>query len=61
MPIEIKELVLRAVVEERAVVEDAAQAEAHRDVASPDAAGRDALVEECVREVLRILQRAQDR
>lgn len=52
MPIEIKELVIRAVVDnpdERAAT------------AAPDQVDVGAIVEECVRQVLRVLKRQQER
>ena len=59
MPVEIKELVVRAVAVERGE----AAPTGGRDRASRGAAeeGRDALVEACVKQVLRILRRSGER
>ena len=61
MPIEIKELVIRTVVESTGV-----QPSADSDVAASGQPKQDApamqdVVEECVRQVMRILQRRQER
>jgi hypothetical protein len=53
MPIEIKELVIRAVVDPRADTDDAESPRAASD--------RDALIQACVDETLRILRRAKER
>ncbi|HRI15307.1 MAG TPA: DUF5908 family protein [Verrucomicrobiota bacterium] len=55
MPIEIKELVIRAIVDETKDEAPSARAEA----SAPS--DRSALVEECVREVLKILERTRER
>ena len=55
MPVEIKELVIRAVV-----VTSAGQYPEHKEVEAPEG-DRQALVEACVKEVLRILKRAEER
>lgn len=64
MPIEIRELVIRAVVG-GAAVETGGGAAAGPDEAAPaaqrDAAEADAIVQECVRQVLRILARDKER
>ncbi|WP_437719893.1 DUF5908 family protein [Sorangium sp. So ce861] len=54
MPVEIKELVIRAVV---APPEGAARARA----AAPDAAGQEAVIEAAVKEVLRVLKASKER
>jgi hypothetical protein len=57
MPVEIKELVIRTVV-----AAEAAEAEAGAPAsAAPLAAGSEQVVEECVRQVLRVLARKQER
>ncbi|HEX3349522.1 MAG TPA: DUF5908 family protein [Acetobacteraceae bacterium] len=53
MPIEIKELIIRAVVDPGVADENAE--------ARPATAGRDALVQACVDATLRILRRAKER
>jgi hypothetical protein len=62
MPVEIKELVIRAVVvkstdEAKAHVSRAAKAAATRNIGSD----QDALVDECVAEVMRLLRRSKER
>ena len=52
MPIEIRELVIRVVVDPASEAEDAAP---------PPTPDRDALVQACVQETLRILRRAKER
>lgn len=63
MPIEIKELVIRAVVADRAVAESRDDQEG--DVRAPGRAGGEASTEEivqaCVREVLRVLKQDRER
>jgi hypothetical protein len=54
MPVEIKELVIRAVV---APPEGAPRARA----AAPDAAGQEAVIEAAVKEVLRVLRASKER
>ena len=65
MPIEIKELVIRAVV---GAPEDGASGDADRPAAAAAASGPggaaldlDEVVQECVRQVLRILARERER
>ena len=63
MPVEIKELVIRTVVGNGPAP---AQGEQGPDGAAPqrgtlDAAGLDEIVQECVRQVLRVLERRQER
>lgn len=62
MPVEIKELVIRAVVvkstdETKAHVSRAAKAAATRNIGSD----QDALIDECVAEVMRLLRRSKER
>lgn len=62
MPIEIKELVIRAVAvrtKDRPEASLSPAAKAARGAEASDQ--RDAIVQECVREVLRILRRAEER
>jgi hypothetical protein len=55
MPVEIRELLIRAAVDQKQEpVEQAAAPE-------PTGFDREAIVEECVRQVLRILERSRDR
>ena len=55
MPVEIKELIIRAVVEDdRKPRQDSAQASTTSDE-------RDAIVEACVKQVLRILKKYKER
>ncbi|WP_437933059.1 DUF5908 family protein [Sorangium sp. So ce341] len=54
MPVEIKELVIRAVV---APPEGAPRARG----AAPDAAGQEAVIEAAVKEVLRVLKASKER
>lgn len=59
MPVEIKELVIRAVVEprgQRAVVETPPPPDS-----SPSREDREAIVQACVKRVLRILERSRER
>jgi hypothetical protein len=58
MPVEIKELVIRTVV---AAQPSEAEAGAPAAAAAPLAAGSEQVVEECVRQVLRVLARKQER
>ncbi|WP_437322473.1 DUF5908 family protein [Sorangium sp. So ce394] len=61
MPVEIKELVIRAVV---APPEEAARARARAQrarAAASDAAGLEAVVEAAVKEVLRVLRASKER
>lgn len=55
MPVEIKELIIRAVAEP-----GGAGGEAEREAAEPDRE-RQAIVEACVKQVLRILKRSRER
>ncbi|MEZ4731479.1 MAG: DUF5908 family protein [Caldilineaceae bacterium] len=55
MPIEIKELVIRAVV----ITQDAEAEAIPSTPASPDE--KEALIQECVRQVLRILKQMKER
>ena len=56
MPVEIKELIIRAVVtDEHADRPDAKTASPHPE------ADHEALVQECVRQVLKILERSRER
>lgn len=58
MPVEIRELIIRAVVDERpGGREDRTVPEKAPD----EAADREALVEECVRQVLKILKKSGER
>jgi len=62
MPVEIKELVIRAVVvkskdDKKAHMSRAAKAAATRNIGSD----QDALVDECVAEVMRLLRRSKER
>ena len=63
MPIEIKELVIRAVLGGADADPAAAEHPAARGgaPAGPDAAATEQSVQECVRQVLRILARQQER
>ena len=69
MPIEIKELVIRTVVEgagarRRAADEDPAAQDEPEEApaaAAEPAAGTEDLVQECVRQVLRILEKQKER
>ncbi len=55
MPVEIKELIIRA------VVSDDGSEEADVTVAASTEPDREALVQECVRQVLKILERSRER
>ena len=55
MPVEIKELVIRA------VVESGAGARSHAQDQPPAGDEKSALVQACVKEVLRILRKAKER
>lgn len=56
MPVEIRELVIRAVVND-----DHDQCEAKADRKDVDERAMEAIVEECVRQVLKILKKSGDR
>lgn len=55
MPVEIRELIIRAVT--------TPEAESHEELARPpeSADGRDAVIEACVKQVMRILQKTKER
>lgn len=59
MPIEIKELVIRVTLDQDAV-RGASEVEAS-PAAAPDAGTQQAIVQECVRQVLQILARERER
>jgi hypothetical protein len=60
MPVEIRELVIRAVaIDKSEDAEDGSQAESPLLSGSMD--GTDAIVQECVRQVLRILRKEKER
>lgn len=62
MPIEIKELVIRAVAVDTAEQGGASLSKAAKAARSTSKAQEhDTIVQECVREVLRILRRAEER
>ena len=64
MPIEIKELVIRTVVDQGAAAEpedDAAGGPAAAAASLSDTGGTEEIVQECVRQVLRILARDKER
>jgi hypothetical protein len=62
MPVEIKELVIRAVVKAAKDPMDEAGGSAEAAAAAPrDAAGTEDIVQECVRQVLHILARKKER
>ena len=66
MPVEIKELVIRAVVDDSSGNEDMPENVQSSDRATLDRATLstgdiDAIVENCVRQVLKIMKRQQDR
>jgi len=54
MPVEIKELIIRAVVTTQ---DEMAEAPVQRDLAQD----REAIIQECVRQVLRILKKMKER
>ncbi|SMF97697.1 hypothetical protein SAMN02949497_0267 [Methylomagnum ishizawai] len=56
MPIEIRELIIRAVVDDAK-----AKSEPASDPAGPSAIDTEALVEACVRQVLKVLKQAEER
>jgi len=58
MPVEIKELIIRTVVAPEA---SEAPGEGGGPVPVSGAAGREEVVEECVRQVLRVLARSKER
>jgi hypothetical protein len=55
MPVEIKELIIRAVAVDERV------AGVGQPVERSETADKEALIEECVRQVLKILKRSQER
>ena len=61
MPVEIKELVIRAVVGPAPRDEDGMAASPAAAATPPEGAAPEALVQECVRQVLRILARDRER
>jgi len=62
MPIEIKELVIRVVLgDEDPSGRGASEGVASSAAAAPDAAAQQAIVQECVRQVLQILARERER
>jgi hypothetical protein len=61
MPIEIKELVIRAVAVTSADKGEASPKGARPARGAAPTGGRDEIVQECVQEVLRILRRAEER
>lgn len=64
MPVEIKELVIRAVVDKGAAAEpkdDAPGGPAAAAACTSDTAGTEGIVRECVRQVLRILAKDKER
>jgi len=62
MPVEIKELVIRVVLgDEDTAGRGASEGVASSAAAAPDAAAQQAIVQECVRQVLQILARERER
>jgi hypothetical protein len=61
VPVEIRELVIRAVVQSGPAPADGDAAIAPAAAAAPAGAAPDALVQECVRQVLRILATDRER
>lgn len=61
MPIEIKELVIRAVVGPAAEHEGETEGAPASGGAAPAAAAQEQIVQECVRQVLHILERRRER
>lgn len=59
MPVEIRELVIRAVTTEKPEDEDGAEPESPLLAGSMDS--NEAIVQECVRQVLRILRKEKER
>lgn len=62
MPIEIRELVIRAVaIPEREDTEEGLEAEAGPRQPAESLDGQEAIIQECVRQVLRILRKEKER
>lgn len=63
MPVEIKELIIRAVADHSAVkpAEDSGSAEDDPKLLNDQNSSSQALIEECVQQVLRILDRGRER
>jgi hypothetical protein len=61
MPIEIKELVIRVTLDHQDAPERGAFEGMAPPAAAPDAATQQAIVQECVRQVLQILARERER
>lgn len=57
MAVEIRELVIRAVVKD----EQNSSEETGTEIGEHDTQGRDAIIEACVKQVLKILNRKQER